>query len=224
MRRPFDNTIRHYMTRPFLGSDFTDQNEPAWAFESSCQPDFRALVLMEPLMEQYSLAVYYYFSTQSYSCAVEEEGKLIGVLLAHKTVSNKVEHAHAVVLVVASEERHRGIGAAMLETLEIKSAEDQLPFVDLYVRVTNAVAIALYQKRGYEIYARVTGYYDDKEDAFNMRKPTLEKYVVPLESPVLPCELDVDYVDHVKLALQVSCSMLVGLPLGYASTFMFPPP
>ena len=39
-------------------------------------------------------------------------------------------------------------------------------FVDLFVRVSNAVAITMYEKFGYSVYRRVLEYYSGEEDAF----------------------------------------------------------
>lgn len=42
-------------------------------------------------------------------------------------------------------------------------------FVDLFVRVSNSLAIGMYEKFGYSVYRRVLGYYSsdhDGEDAF----------------------------------------------------------
>lgn len=43
-------------------------------------------------------------------------------------------------------------------------------FVDLFVRVTNDIAINMYKKFGYVVYRRVIGYYSgiEEEDAFGM--------------------------------------------------------
>lgn len=44
-------------------------------------------------------------------------------------------------------------------------------FVDLFVRVSNSLAIGMYEKFGYSVYRRVLGYYssaDDGEDAFGI--------------------------------------------------------
>ena len=48
--------------------------------------------------------------------------------------------------------------------------------MDLFVRTTNRVAIGIYEKFGYSVYRRVTGYYgsnssgstEEDEDAFGM--------------------------------------------------------
>jgi N-terminal acetyltransferase B complex catalytic subunit len=39
-------------------------------------------------------------------------------------------------------------------------------FVDLFVRVSNALAISMYHRFGYSVYRRVLGYYSGEEDAF----------------------------------------------------------
>ena len=39
-------------------------------------------------------------------------------------------------------------------------------FVDLFVRVSNKVAIDMYEKLGYVVYRRVLEYYSGDEDAF----------------------------------------------------------
>lgn len=45
-------------------------------------------------------------------------------------------------------------------------------FVDLFVRLSNNVAIQMYEKFGYSIYRRVLDYYAglNPEDAYDMRK------------------------------------------------------
>lgn len=63
-------------------------------------------------------------------------------------------------------------------------------FVDLYVRKSNSLAIAMYEKFGYSLYRRVIGYYGGQEDAHDMRKrlprDTTGESVVPLDHPVYP--------------------------------------
>ena len=43
--------------------------------------------------------------------------------------------------------------------------------MDLFVRASNEIAKELYRKMGYSVYRRVKDYYNDGEDAFDMRKP-----------------------------------------------------
>jgi N-terminal acetyltransferase B complex catalytic subunit len=83
-------------------------------------------------------------------------------------------------------------------------------FVDLFVRVSNALAIHMYEIMGYSVYRRVLGYYSGEEDAFgvcamvtiqsyahqspDMRKALPRdrdrKSVVPLEHPITPDQLE----------------------------------
>lgn len=39
-------------------------------------------------------------------------------------------------------------------------------FVDLFVRVSNLVAVGMYRKFGYVVYRQVLGYYSGEEDAY----------------------------------------------------------
>ena len=69
-------------------------------------------------------------------------------------------------------------------------------FVDLFVRVSNKLAIGIYEKLGYIIYRTVLDYYsgEKEEDAYDMRKALsrdrLWKSVVPLTEPVRIDELE----------------------------------
>lgn len=42
-------------------------------------------------------------------------------------------------------------------------------FVDLFVRISNTLAINMYNTFGYSVYRRVIGYYSGEEDAFGER-------------------------------------------------------
>ena len=69
-------------------------------------------------------------------------------------------------------------------------------FVDLFVRVSNKVAVNMYERLGYTVYRRVLEYYsgDPDEDAFDMRKALprdKEKLsIIPLAHPVRPEDLE----------------------------------
>lgn len=64
--------------------------------------------------------------------------------------------------------------------------------MDLFVRVSNNVAINMYKQLGYIVYRTVLEYYsgDPDEDAYDMRKACSrdleKKSVVPLQHPVRP--------------------------------------
>lgn len=67
-------------------------------------------------------------------------------------------------------------------------------FVDLYVRMSNNLAIEMYKNLGYSVYRQVIGYYNGKEDAYDMRKALPrdvdKKSIIPLPHPVYPNEND----------------------------------
>ena len=74
--------------------------------------------------------------------------------------------------------------------LEELSDSKNCYFVDLFVRVSNTIAISFYKKLGYTVYRTVLQYYsgENDEDAYDMRKALTidvdKKSVIPLSSPV----------------------------------------
>ncbi|KAF2747667.1 acyl-CoA N-acyltransferase [Sporormia fimetaria CBS 119925] len=80
-------------------------------------------------------------------------------------------HGHITALTVAPHARRLGHATRLSTALEQASDAENAWFVDLFVRASNKIAIDLYTKMGYSIYRRVVNYYNDGEDAFDMRKP-----------------------------------------------------
>jgi N-terminal acetyltransferase B complex catalytic subunit len=79
-------------------------------------------------------------------------------------------HGHVTAVTVAPEFRRLGLARKLMDYLENVSIElYDAYFVDLFVRVSNSLAIGMYEKFGYSVYRRVLGYYSsdtDGEDAF----------------------------------------------------------
>ncbi|KAI9528345.1 N(alpha)-acetyltransferase 20, NatB catalytic subunit [Dissostichus eleginoides] len=72
-------------------------------------------------------------------------------------------------------------------------------FVDLFVRVSNQVAVNMYKRLGYSVYRTVIEYYsasngEPDEDAYDMRKALSrdmeKKSIVPLPHPVRPEDIE----------------------------------
>jgi N-terminal acetyltransferase B complex catalytic subunit len=80
-------------------------------------------------------------------------------------------HGHITALTVAPSARRLGHASALSSALERSSDAANAWFVDLFVRASNEIAKELYRKMGYSVYRRVKDYYNDGEDAFDMRKP-----------------------------------------------------
>ena len=67
-------------------------------------------------------------------------------------------------------------------------------FVDLFVRISNAVAITMYSNLGYIVYRTVLEYYSGDENAFDMRKAlkrdTEKRSMIPIQNPVRPEDIE----------------------------------
>ena len=82
-------------------------------------------------------------------------------------------HGHVTAITVAPSYRRLGLAKTMMDELErVTDVVYRGYFVDLFVRVSNDVAIGMYERLGYSVYRRVVEYYsgsgagDNDEDAF----------------------------------------------------------
>jgi ribosomal-protein-alanine N-acetyltransferase len=71
-------------------------------------------------------------------------------------------------LAVANEFRRHGIAARLLRLIISRSSKYELDSAWLEVGVGNRAAVALYEKIGFSIVGRRSGYYHDGEDAYMM--------------------------------------------------------
>jgi [ribosomal protein S18]-alanine N-acetyltransferase len=96
-----------------------------------------------------------------------EHGKLVGYLI----VSRYVDAWHVMNVAVDPQHRGRGLATMLLERLFELTADDARRGYTLEVRVSNATAIALYERLGFEARGIRRGYYtDNREDALIMWK------------------------------------------------------
>jgi N-terminal acetyltransferase B complex catalytic subunit len=82
-------------------------------------------------------------------------------------------HGHVTAVSVAPDYRRLGLAKTMMDELErVTTTVYRGYFVDLYVRVSNEIAIGMYEGMGYSVYRRVVEYYsatmpeEKDEDAF----------------------------------------------------------
>ena len=81
------------------------------------------------------------------------------------------EEADIMNVAVCPEDRRQGVADALLEELERRLAENGAETVALEVRVSNAGAIALYERRGYtQAGLRKNYYFHPREDAYILKK------------------------------------------------------
>ena len=97
---------------------------------------------------------------------IEEEGKILGygclrVLFETADVDN---------IAVDESERGKGYGEILLTLMETRAAAMGATECLLEVRVSNAPAISLYQKHGFQTISVRKKYYENGEDALVMRK------------------------------------------------------
>jgi ribosomal-protein-alanine N-acetyltransferase len=108
--------------------------------------------------------------------AFDEQGELLGYLI----ISRYVDAWHVMNLAVAPKHRRKQIAAGLLEQLFAVTAGEGRRGYTLEVRVSNDVAISLYEKAGFKARGVRRGYYtDNREDALIMwrdpepaRRPT----------------------------------------------------
>ncbi|KAB0383231.1 hypothetical protein FD755_005148 [Muntiacus reevesi] len=118
---------------------------------------------------------------------------------AEGSVAREEWHGHVTALSVAPEFRRLGLAAKLMELLEEISERKGGFFVDLFVRVSNQVAVNMYKQLGYSVYRTVIEYYsasngEPDEDAYDMRKAlsrdTEKKSIIPLPHPVRPEDIE----------------------------------
>jgi [ribosomal protein S18]-alanine N-acetyltransferase len=99
--------------------------------------------------------------------ADSEESQLCGYLI----VSRYVDAWHVMNVAVDPAHRGRGIATMLLDRLFELTADDARRGYTLEVRVSNATAIALYERLGFQARGIRRGYYtDNREDALIMWK------------------------------------------------------
>lgn len=156
-------------------------------------------VNLDPLTETYGLPFYMQYLAhwpEYFQVAESPGGVIMGYIMGKAEGSADLWHGHVTALTVAPEYRRLGLAAKLMNMLEDISEKKRCYFVDLFVRVSNKVAVDMYNKLGYTVYRTVLEYYSGEvdEDAYDMRKAlsrdTEKKSVVPLTHPVRPEELD----------------------------------
>lgn len=103
-------------------------------------------------------------------------------------------HGHVTALTVSPDYRRLGLAGKLMNFLEDISEKKRCFFVDLFVRVSNTIAINMYHELGYIVYRTVLEYYSGDEDAYDMRKALKrdveKKSMIPQKHPVRPEDID----------------------------------
>ncbi|CAO3687349.1 unnamed protein product [Umbelopsis vinacea] len=134
-------------------------------------------VNLNVLTETYNISFYLQYLARwpdLFSVQTTAQGNVMGYVMGKAEGTGKNWHGHVTAITVGPEYRRLGLADGMMDLLEEVSEKTYDGwFVDLYVRVSNAVAIGMYRKFGYSVFRRVKSYYAgaEDEDAYDMRKP-----------------------------------------------------
>uniref|UniRef100_A0A8D3A5Q0 N-alpha-acetyltransferase 20 n=1 Tax=Scophthalmus maximus TaxID=52904 RepID=A0A8D3A5Q0_SCOMX len=131
---------------------------------------------LDPLTETYGIPFYLQYLAhwpEYFIVAEAPGGELMGYIMgkAEGSVAREEWHGHVTALSVAPEFRRLGLAAKLMEMLEEISERKGGFFVDLFVRVSNQVAVNMYKRLGYSVYRTVIEYYsasngEPDEDAY----------------------------------------------------------
>lgn len=95
----------------------------------------------------------------------ELNGRIVGYVIG---LVKKWGEGHVVSIAVHPEYRRRGVATALMEELLRRFKSRNVRSVRLEVRVSNRVAISLYEKLGFQSRGVIKRYYPDGEDAYLM--------------------------------------------------------
>ena len=102
---------------------------------------------------------------RSHITVAEEDGQVLGYMV----FSSVLDEGSVDNIAVAPAARRRGIGARLLTDALEKARAAGLAVINLEVRASNAPAIALYEKNGFQAVGRRRSYYTKpREDAILM--------------------------------------------------------
>ncbi len=97
----------------------------------------------------------------------EENGRILG----YAGLQTVLDEGYITNIAVTKSARGRGIGKMLLAHLDEVAKDSLLSFISLEVRESNAAAIALYEKCGYENVGKRPAFYENpREDAIIMTK------------------------------------------------------
>uniref|UniRef100_U5EMW1 N-alpha-acetyltransferase 20 n=1 Tax=Corethrella appendiculata TaxID=1370023 RepID=U5EMW1_9DIPT len=156
-------------------------------------------VNLDPLTETYCLSFYMQYLAhwpEFFQVAESPNGEIMGYIMGKAAGHGENWHSHVTALTVSPDYRRLGLALTLMNFLEDVSEKKRCYFVDLFVRVSNTIAINMYQNLGYIVYRTVLEYYtgDPDEDAYDMRKACSrdvhKKSVIPLTHPVRPEDID----------------------------------
>lgn len=103
--------------------------------------------------------------------AVDDDNALAGYALVLLQPGTRLARLYSIA--VDPQQRGRNLGEKLMEAAEEYALQQRRPYLRLEVRKDNPAAIALYEKRGYRLFAQTPDYYEDHQDALRYQKRLL---------------------------------------------------
>jgi ribosomal protein S18 acetylase RimI-like enzyme len=121
------------------------------------------------LREDYTLELFQHFFETQGGCflAAKEGNEMLGFLLA---VPMNNSSLRVLMLVVKGSRVRNGIGTSLMSSAETYAMSRKMTSIMLEVGIMNEIAVEFYKNLGYGITGMIPEYYNDKSDAFVMRK------------------------------------------------------
>lgn len=107
-------------------------------------------------------------ATSAELIVAERDGALLGYALLLLRRGARIARLYS--LAISPSAQGQGLGSGLLERCERQARKRGCVRLRLEVRTDNAVAIALYERRGYRRFGQSTGYYEDGGDAWRYEK------------------------------------------------------
>lgn len=143
--------------------------------------DFQAIsrLISTHLLEPYSVYVYWYFLNQwpMYTLTVKHEDKLIGCIISKvEPHRNARMRGYIGMIVIDPEYRGRGIASRLVDLcIDKMIVEDEVDEICLETEVDNAMALRLYESRGFTRTKRLYRYYLNTNDAYRLLLPVTDR-------------------------------------------------
>ncbi|EQB59835.1 n-acetyltransferase 5 [Vairimorpha apis BRL 01] len=130
------------------------------------------LINLDKFSESFHFDYYlFYLLNHSEDCfCIFKDNKPVGYILSKLERKNNINSNHLSAISIAPAFRRFHFGSALMNIFENNGNFYFCKFADLFVRKNNISAINFYTKLGYNVYRVVKKYYNDEEDAYDMRK------------------------------------------------------
>ncbi len=125
-------------------------------------------IAYESLPERYNPTLFnsFYESFPQGFLIAEKNHKLIGFVIGIKI---HTDTAKILMLSVNKKQRRHKIGSSLIKQFMQIMISENINIIDLEVRTNNTNAIAFYKKHGFDIQEKISGFYQNGEDAYSMR-------------------------------------------------------